>query len=222
MDLLQFMQDLHSKEFTTKESLAQRASTIIAGITTLAGALAFVAVNARWSGHLADAVFWLLTIASAAVLMTAAFYLIWSYRVPALKDIARPKEWLSYWQDLQKQAAEGQLASAETEFNDYLLNQYAEIGDGNIQANFDRGTRLVNSNNALLVAFVLVVLAALMFYVSNYIIPASARTAPGGEVTTMITQKGALVCVPAEKIPGADQKGPKPRPVPNPGPQPGP
>jgi hypothetical protein len=64
MDVVKFMQELHEKEFATKENLASRASTVIAGITTLSGALAFVAINFRSVGQpLLNLVFWLLCIA---------------------------------------------------------------------------------------------------------------------------------------------------------------
>src|SRR5437867_7626688 len=121
---LKFMQDLHSKEFSTKESLAQRASTIIAGMTTLGGVLAFVIVNFKPVDRPATAVFWLVTVASGIALSAAAFYLVWSYCVPALNDLAKPTEWLSYWNDLRQQAAAGKITSAEVEFTDYLQTQY--------------------------------------------------------------------------------------------------
>lgn len=220
---LKFIQDLHNKEFERKESLAQRASMIIAGLTTLGGVLAFLAVNFKSEGRLVDFLFWLLAAASVAAFLWSAFYLIWSYRVPPLNDIARPKEWLSYWRNLQKEAEEGKLPSAEARFTEYLLNQYATIGDGNIDTNFKRGTRLLNSNNRLLASFVLIVLTSLTFYVGNYIIPVSAHTVREG-ANNMITFKDAFVCVPAPQIlnAGGEKKDPQPRPVPMPQPPPGP
>ena len=221
---LKFMQDLHNREFATKESLAQRASTIIAGITTLGGLLAFVVVNFRSVGHSIDVGFWLLIAASGIALSVTAFYLIWSYRVPPLNEIARPKEWLSYWNDLKTQVKAGKVASAETEFTEYLLSQYADIADRNIDANFKRGTRLVNSNNFLLASFFFIVTSSLAFYYNNYILRDEIRPKGGNQ---MFSGKDTLVCIPAAQVLDAGcgdgpNPRPKPRPVPIPGPDPGP
>ena len=221
---LKFMQELHNKEFATKESLAHRAGTIIAVLTTLGGVVAFVAVNAKPGDRPFDLAFWFLAAASGLALLTAAFYLVWSYRVAPLNDIARPKEWLTYWKGLKKRAGKEKsaLAAAEAKFTEYLINQYAEIGDGNIDSNFKRGTRLVNSNNWLLAAFFLVVLTLLTFYVTTYIMPLPAQTQAEG-AKSMIDHKDALICIPAAEVLNATgTNGPKPRPVPTPGPSPKP
>jgi hypothetical protein len=212
---LKFIQDLHNKEFTTKESLAQRASMIIAGMTTLGGIVAFVIMNFKSVGHSIDVVFWLLTAASGISLSVTAFYLIWSFHVPPLYEIASPKEWLSYWNDLKEQAQKGEVTSAETEFTEYLLSQYAEIGDKNIDSNFKRGTRLMKSNYFFLASFVLIVMTSLTFYYNNYIPQEETRPRGGNE---MFTGKDALICIPAAQV--LDACGPEPRPVPVPGPVP--
>jgi hypothetical protein len=215
---LKFMQDLHNREFATRDALAQRVTTIIAGITTLGGVAAFVVVNFKPARELITGVFWLLTLASGAALAAAAIYLIWSYRVPPLNDIAKPKQWLDYWNGLNKEVAEGKLTSAEAAFTDYLLNQYAEIGDGNIDANFKRGSRLVKSNNFLLVSFILVVLTAIIYYYNNYLVQ-DENLWKG--VRQMLIDKEAVVCFPAAQIPdmnAGETPKPPPRPVPIPGP----
>ncbi len=214
------MQDLHSREFSIKESLAQRASTIIAGMTTLGGIVAFVIVNFKPFDRPTMVAFWLVTIASGIALSAAAFFLGWSYRVPPLNDIGRPTEWLSYWKDLRQQATAGTVASAETEFSDYLLNQYAEIGDKNIDANFKRGTRLVKSNNLLLASFVLVVVTSLTFYYNNYILRGQISE-KGAQF--MLTNKDAFICLPAaQMLESGVGSTPQPRPVPVPRPSPKP
>ncbi|WP_152561215.1 hypothetical protein [Halomonas salina] len=219
---VKFMQELHNKEFALKESLAQRASTIIAGLTTLGGLLAFVAINYEAIEILSiNVMFWLLAIASSITLLSAIYYLIWSYRVPPLNDIGKPKEWLSYWNCLQKKAKEGELVSAEEKFTDYLLNQYAEVGEGNIATNTNRGERLVTSNNFLLTSFALVVLTSLVFYFSNYVF--STEKASSMEGKKVFAYENSLVCIPAISLLEANNRGgPKPRPVPNPGPSPRP
>lgn len=219
---IQFMQDLHNKEFTMRESLAQRASAIIAGLTTLGGLLAFTAINYKSVEYsLINVMFWLLTTASGITLLFAAYFLVWSYRVPPLNDIGKPKEWLSYWNHLQKQVEEGEFVSAEAKFTDYLLNQYAEVGEGNIAANFSRGARLVKSNNFLLSSFALVVLTSLIFYFSNYVL--SPAKTPLKEANKMFTYENSLFCIPAKSVlQPNDGDGPKPRPVPTPGPNPAP
>lgn len=218
---IKFMQDLHNKEFAMKESLAQRASAIIAGLTTLSGLLAFVAVNYKSIGNSSiNCLFWLFAIASCMALLWASYYLIWSYRVSPLTDIAKPKEWLSYWKDLQEQAKERKLVSAEEKFTDFLLNQYAEIGEGNIDANFKRGTRLVKSNNAMLTSFALIVLTSFIFYLNNYILSAPEKTL-SKEVKEMLGYENALICIPTTNTSDtSDGSEPKPRPVPIPGPSP--
>lgn len=219
---LKFMQDLHNKEFETKEKLAQRASTIIAGITTLGGVLGFVAMNSTGGDLPMERLLWLVVALSGGALIVASWHLITSYRVPALNDIATPREWLEYWNDLRRQADAGDIESAESEFNSYLISQYAELGDGNIRANFQRGTRLVSSNNYVLASFVLVVLTALVFYFNNYVV-----ASPQGEVlkgtVTMHDPQNTLICVPAGSLSSVGGGGgPKPRPVPIPVPPPRP
>jgi hypothetical protein len=234
---LKFMQDLHNKEFTTRESLANRASTIIAALTTLGGLVVFIAVNFKSGEAAVTFIFWLFIAASVLMLGTAAFYLIRSYNVPALNDLAKPTEWLTYWNELKQDVADGKLASAETEFTDYLLRQYAEIGDHNIDANFKRGARLVKSNNFVLTSFVLIVVTSLVFYCNNYILGNSSATKgvakmlskdalfclPAGQdsgwtgKSAEVPVKDALVCIPAEQAFDA-AGGPKPRPVPSPAP----
>jgi hypothetical protein len=215
---LKFMQDLHNKEFATKESLAQRASTIIAGLTTLGGIVAFVIVNFKPVDPRLTVMFCLAALVAGIALGGAAGYLAWSYRVPPLDDLAKPTQWLSYWNGLRAQAAAGTVASAEAEFTDYLLTQYAEIGDRNIDANFTRGTRLVASNNLLLASLACVVLTSLVFYYNNYI--AGGHAVEKG-VRSMITSKDALVCLPAaDLLTGSGDGRPGPRPVPLPAPAP--
>jgi hypothetical protein len=215
---LKFMQDLHNKEFTTRDALAQRTTTIIAGITSLGGFAAFVVVNFKPTGHSVELLFWFLTLVSGIALVAAASFLICSYRVLPLNEIAKPKEWLDYWNSLKQEVADGKLSSAEEAFTDYLLNQYAETGDLNIDANFKRGTRLVKSNHFLLASFVLIVLTSLVFYYNNYVFQ-------GGELRkeakNMLVDANTLVCFPAGQIPNMKPgAGPKPRPVPIPNPEP--
>jgi hypothetical protein len=217
---LKFMQDLHNKEFATRDALAQRATTIIAAITTLGGLAAFVVVNFKPTGHSIELLFWLLTLGSGIALAASASYLICSYRVLPLNDIAKPKEWLDYWNSLKKEVTDAKLASAEAAFTDYLLNQYAEIGDGNIDANFKRGTRLVKSNNFLLVSFVLIVLTSIVFYYNNFVVRGEDLW-KGAK--NMLVDENTLVCIPAAQIPGMNAvPTPKPRPVPMPRPPPAP
>jgi hypothetical protein len=219
---VKFMQDLHTKEFTTRDALAQRATTIIAGITTLGGLAAFVVVNFKPTGHFIGLLFWPLTIASGIALLAAASYLIYSYRVPPLNDIANPRAWLDYWNSLKQEVTEGKLASAEAAFTDYLLNQYAEIGTPNIDANFKRGTRLVKSNNFMLASFALIVSTSIVFYYNNYIV---RDVDQGKGVKNMLTDANALVCIPAAQMSDMNADSvtrPRPRPVPAPLPPPNP
>lgn len=238
---LKFVQDLHNKQFATRDSLSQRASTIIAALTTLSGSVIFVAVNFKPAGAVVAAAFWLLTAASGILLGIAGYYLIRSYNVPPLNDLAKPTEWLAYWNELKGEVAAGKIASAETEFTDYVLQQYAEIGDHNIDVNFKRGTRLVRSNNFLLASFVAIVVTALVFYSSNYILgekplkgvpimlsndalfclPASgvAEQTLKRNVELRVNED-AFMCMPASQV--FDATKPKPRPEPLPAPMPGP
>lgn len=201
---LKFMQELYNKEFATRESLAQRATTIIAALTTLGGLLVFVSVNFKSTGSFLDVAFWSLTALSTCCLLTAAFYLIWSYRAGPLQALDKPAAWLAYWNDLKSQVAAGKLTSAENEFTNYLMQQYAVLGDQNIDANFKRGTRLVRSNNFLLASFALIVATSLTFYYQTYI-----RQNTQG-VAKMVA-KDFLFCLPAtqalSKIPQEDGRG---------------
>lgn len=215
---LKFMQDLHREEFATKEKLAQRTNMIIAGMTTLCGIFAFVIVNFKSIGQFIDVVFWFLTVASGISLSVMAFYLTWSFLVPPLYEIARPSQWLSYWNNLKEQAKKGEVTSAEVEFKEYLLSQYAEIGDKNIDSNFKRGTRLMKSNYYLHASFVLIIMTSLTFYYNNYILQKGIR--PRGD-TEMFTGENTLICIPAAQVLDAyGNDKPKPRPVPVPGPVP--
>lgn len=215
---LKFMQDLHNKEFAMKDRYAQRTSNINAGLTTLGGFIAFVVVNFKSVGSSIDIVFWLLIVASCIALSTAAYYLFWSSFVPTLEEIASPKEWLSYWNELKEQVKTGEVTSAETEFTDYLLGQYAEIADRNIDANFNRGTRLVKSNRFLQASFVFIVVTTITFYYNNYILGEGTRRK--GDVE-MYTGKEALICIPATKVFDAiGKEKPGPRQVPDPKPPP--
>ena len=221
---LAFYQAIHENEFKRKDTLAQRASTIITGLTTLAGLLAFVAVNYKTNGPSIDAIFWVLAGSAAVALGVAGYFLVRSYRVPALNDIAKPKAWVDYWDELQakyKKADPGAaFPSATEEFTDHLIRLYAEVAGENIDANFTRGERLVKANNALLSAFALLVLTSLAFYYSSYISPAQAA-APGGDTVFHANAKDALMCFPAGRMSGATE-GPGKRPVPDPAPPPSP
>lgn len=215
---IDFIRDIHNKEFERKERLAQRANSIIAGMTTLWGVIGFVFVNYKSHGHSVDTAFWILAVISGLLLLTVGFNLIRSYRVPPLNDIAKPKEWLSYWTELKQkyETGKGTQESAETEFTDYLLKLYADIGDDNIEANFNRGTFLVKSNNYLLGSFVLIVMTSLTFYLNNYIL--QEETIPKG-VNKMFIEKDTYICVPATRCIGGNG-GPGKRPVPDPSPDP--
>lgn len=170
MDLA-FFKELHDKEFSRKDRLAQRATTIITAMTTIGGLLAFVVVNYKRSGGLFDVAFGVLSVLSFAAFLRSVIFLVWSYRVPALNQIPSSKDWLIFWEELTKKYKEGTgaFASADAEFTDYLIRLYAEVSELNIDSNDKRGARLVKSNNALLASFVLLVLTALCFYYNNYI-----------------------------------------------------
>jgi len=215
---LKFIQDLHDKEFQTKDRLANRASTIVAGITSLSGVLAFIVVNFKALGESTDVIFWVVVVVSGIALAVTCFHLISSYQVPALEQIASPKEWLAYWNELKEKDKLKGSNSAQTEFAESLLNDYVETGDRNIAANFTRGTRLVKSNNALLASFVLVVITSLTFYFNNYILEKEIRLKGGN---AMFNEKDALLCVPAAQgLHPTGEARPKPRPVPDPSPLP--
>lgn len=211
---LDFYRETHEKEFRRKDTLAQRASTIIATLTTLCGALGFVVVNHKPTDGQGELVFWPLAGASAIALGTCAFFLVKSYLVPPLNDIAKPTEWLKYWQELlvKYKNKQGGFASAEEEFADHLIQLYADVADGNIEANDTRGSRLVISNYALLSAFALLVVTLLAFYYGNYVFPTKG-------VDQMFTTKDALLCIPASRV--IEQNvDPGKRPVPDPAPPP--
>ena len=213
---LDFYREIHEKEFRRKDSLAQRASVIITGLTTLGGFLAFVIVNYKQSGNAISVFFQFLAAVSLIALGTSAYYLIRSYYVPTLNDIAKPIEWINYWKELlvKYKNSQGTFASADEEFSDYLINLYATIAGENIDANDKRGERLVRSNFALLSAFALVVLTSLVFYYGNNL---SREEAKMKGVDQMFTAKDALVCIPAAWIAESDTK-PGKRPVPDPAP----
>jgi hypothetical protein len=217
---LQFYREIHEKEFRRKDTLAQRASTIIAGLTTLWGLCAFVVVNYKPANNSIDILFWFLAGTSMITLGTAAYFLIRSYRVPALQDIARPIEWVNFWQELvhKYKNRQGTFESAEQEFTDHLIRLYAEVAGENIDVNDRRGTRLVRSNNALLAAFALLILTSLTYYYSNVLLREDRATQGG---YAMFTTKDALLCVPAARV-LESSPGPGKRPVPDPAPQPTP
>lgn len=172
---LKFMQELHNKEFQTQEALAQRTTTIIAAITTLAGATAFLLINAA-AGN-SGLLFYVLVGAATVALIAASVMLAYSYGVQPLDEISRPKEWLEYWNKLKAQEVQRTIVSAEAAFTEYLLHQYADIGERNIDSNVKRGTRLVHSNRLLLAGFAFTVAASIAFYLNNYVY-ASAPTSP--------------------------------------------
>lgn len=213
---LKFMQDLHNKEIATRESLAHRASTIIAGMTTLGGIVVFIVVNYNSFGSYIDIVFWLLFVASCITLASATFYLIWSYCIPPFLELASPKELFSYWNELKEQVKSGKITSAKIEFNDYLLSQYVEIGDSNVCVNYKRGSRLVKSNYYMLASFVLIVLTSIVFYYNNYILKKEIVQKGDAE---MFTGENAFICIQSSEFLDASGR-PKPRPVPLPRPVP--
>lgn len=218
---LDFYREIHEKEFRRKDALAQRVNTIITGLTVLGGLLAFVAVNYKPENPLIDTIFRLLAGTSMIALGVSAYYMVQSYRVPALNDIEKPAEWLRYWQELlvKYKNNQGAFASADEEFNDHLIHLYADVAGENIDANDKRGMRLVKSNNALLATFALLVLTSLVFYYSNYFLPEDMGAKGGNPV---FTAKDALFCVPVAQVLNSNgtpgNGGPGKRPVPDPAP----
>jgi len=215
---LDFYRNIHEKEFRRKDTLAQRANTIITIMTTLVGGLAFLLVNFKSVEYLTNVLFGLLSGTSMIVLGISAYYLVKSYRVPPLNDIAKPIEWINYWNELlgKYKNNKGKFASADEEFTDHLIHLYADVTGENIDANFKRGTRLVKSNNALLFAFALLVVSSLTYYYNNYFLQ-NDLIAKGGD--QVFTDKDAMICVPVSHVLGSNG-GPGKRPVPDPSPDP--
>lgn len=216
---LDFYREIHEKEFRRKDTLAQRANTIITLMTTLVGVFVFLAVDFKpTEEHLINILFGLLAGTSMIVLGISAYYLVKSYRVLPLNDIAKPNEWVKYWKELlvKYKNNKGKFSSADEEFTDHIIDLYATVAGENIEINDKRGTRLVNSNNALLFSFVLLVMTSLTYYYNNYFLQ-DDMIAIGGD--QMLTAKDAMFCVPASRVLGSNG-GPGKRPVPDPSPDP--
>ena len=186
-------------------------------MTTLSGVLGFVAVNYKPVSNYLDIWFWSITSAAILSLVISGYFLVNSYRVPHLNDIAKPSEWVSYWDEIMKKYKEGDgdFASAQDELTDHLIHLYSEIADENIDVNDRKGTRLVYSNYSLLAAFVLLVLTSLTYYFNNHLIQGGSTNK--GEAI-MLSNKNAFICIQSSFADLFESNGKLPgkRPVPDP------
>ena len=219
MAAYEFYRDLHKQEFDRREALSSRGSGILAGLTTLAGALAFLAVGYKGTGPVLQPVFWALLGAAAVAVLIAGVYLLASYAAAPLIDIGAPSEWTKYLSELTREysAAKGKFASAQDEYEDGLIAAYCECAEYNIPINTVRGTRLVRSNFVMLSAFALVVAAGVAYY---YAASQENESLEVNKVIQLLSDHG-FICAPvAPAIKAATR--PKPRPVPAPLPHPSP
>lgn len=216
---VEFFKDLHEKELARRERLSQRSTTIAGWMATLGGILGFLAVNYKLTSYIYDLAFWILAGLALAAFLASIFFWIASFRLPELNQVGAPAEWLAYWLEIKAEydRGEGTMASPEVEFTDYLVNQYAEVSEGNVKINTTRGWRLVYSNSALLASFAFLVLAALSFYYSQYVVRPATPTALANE---MVSSKNALYCIPMADA--LEARKPKPRPDPGRSPNPDP
>ena len=175
---VQFYSDLHAVQVATKERLAQRANTIITGLTTLSGILGFLVVDYSSFGVTEGWPFYVLACATFFLLVVSIGYLIASFRVPFLQEIAPSSQWVSFMKGLRKKYSgqEGAEAKANEEFENYVIEQYAEVADGNKESNTDRGMRLVSSNNALFSALALLVVTSLAYYYLGHVAGTDAHS----------------------------------------------
>jgi hypothetical protein len=220
---LEFYQQLHKTEFDRREALSGRSNGIMAGLTTLGGAVGLLLVGHKSQSEYANALFWIFLVLSVIAMASSAFYLIASYSLPPLEDIGGPTGWRTFMQQLvSKYAAEKGTSnsSAQAEFEEALIDRYTSATDSNIKSNTLRGNRLVKSNFAMLGAFVLVVLTAVVYYYSKQGQPDAIDAE---KVSEMLANGQGLICVPtrADHKPVDEPKptspeAPKNRPVPGP------
>lgn len=215
----EFYRDLHKQEFDRREALSSRGNGILAGLTTLAGALAFLAVGFRETGSILQPAFWVLFGAAGVAVLVAGGYLLGSYLVASLNDIGAPSEWLAYRRELVQEyaAGVGKLCSADEEYEDGLIATYSECAEHNIAVNTTRGNRLVRSNLAMLIGFALVLAAGAAYY---YAASQPDETLEAKKVAQLLSDHG-FVCAPLAPAMHAATR-PKPRPVPSPAPTPAP
>lgn len=77
----EFYRDLHKQEFDRREALSSRGNGILAGLTTLAGALAFLAVGFKGTAPVLQLIFWALLGAAGLSVLIAGGLLLASYLV---------------------------------------------------------------------------------------------------------------------------------------------
>lgn len=213
----EFYRDLHKQEFDRRESLSSRGSGILAGLTTLSGAMAFLAVGFKGTSWTLQLTFWILFAVAGVCVLLSGGYLLGSYLVAQLEDIGAPSEWLKYLSELTQEytAGVGKFCTAEEEYEDGLIAAYSECADNNIESNTKRGVRLVRSNFAMLAAFAAVLAAGAAYY---YAALRSNETLEVGKVVQLLSDHG-FVCAPLAPVINAATR-PKPRPVPAPFPPP--
>jgi hypothetical protein len=161
----EFYRDIHQQEFERGNALSGRASAILAGLTTVAGALAFLAVGFKGAGCF-RVMFWMLAVAAGIAVAVSAWFLLASYKTSPLEDLEKPSAWRRYEKELtaEYRSGPGAFASAAEEYEDGLIATYIEATERNIDVNTLRGFRLTRSNVAMLAAFALVLLAGLDYY----------------------------------------------------------
>lgn len=213
----EFYRDLHKQEFDRREALSSRGNGILAGLTTLAGAMAFLAVGFKGTGSVLPPAFWALLGAAGVAVLVSGVFLFASYSAAPLNDIGGPLQWRTYLRELTQEysAKKGKFASAEAEYEDGLIGAYSQCTEYNISINTTRGTRLVRSNLAMLMAFSLVLAAGVLYY---YAASQQNETSEITKVMQLLSDHG-LVCAPLGSAVN-DATAPKPRPVPNPRPRP--
>ena len=213
----EFYRDLHKQEFDRREALSSRGNGILAGLTTLAGAIAFLAVGFKGSGLIVPPAFWALLGAAGVAVVVSGVFLFVSYSAAPLNDIGGPLQWRNYLSELTQEYAikKGKFASAEAEYEDGLIGAYSLCTEHNIPINTTRGTRLVRSNRSMLIAFTLVLGAGISYY---YAASQQDETSEVKRVMQTIADHGFL-CAPLAPALNA-ATAPKPRPVPNPRPRP--
>ena len=220
---IEFFSNIHNKEFATKDRLVQKSNNIITVMTTLAGLFGFVAINYKSTGNNnLDSLFWLVMIVTLICLVLAGYFLIISYRVPHLNEIDRPSKWAKFWQETKTRYDTDKdnqsFDTAKEEFEDYLIQLYCEVADDNIQSNYDRGIKLVNSHSSMLASFVFLVFSYLTYYVNNYLIE---HNTPDEQSKSMFNEEKDFICVAINGTEFFEFTGrPGKRPVPGRGPEP--
>jgi len=208
---LEFYRGLHQTEFERENRLATRFDAIVTIFTTLSGLLGFLILNFKaQQGGLVSQGFWVLVGLAGVALAVTVGFLIAASALPHLQDIDKPSEWRKYRKELDAKyaAGNGTAASAQAEFDDFLVDIYVQATDANIARNTTRGYRLQRATYGLLAAFGLLVATF-----STYYSTATPAAEPATEVTKMLATKNAFICTIAP--PGT-------RPVPSPEPQPAP